>query len=233
MPKHNQVIPNNHLRKDWQRYIKTHFDQPLKRKYRALLRKRKAATKAPRPLEKLRPAVVCPTKRYNMRIRAGRGFSLLELKRCKLSPKYARTIGIAVDTRRRNRSEESIARNEKRLKQYLSSLVLFGIKPTGKNARNKDKLIKYYTSIATAKQHLSLYARYAKQAIPVKAAAPKTPIVKVSDVPIYDVYATVKNEKMVGRHHFKWRRHNMKLAYKRKKDTAKAAKKELKGGDDA
>lgn len=60
--------------------MKTHFDQPSRAKRRAALRRKRAATKAPRPLRKLRPIVNCPTIKYNMRIRAGRGFSLLEIK---------------------------------------------------------------------------------------------------------------------------------------------------------
>ena len=57
------------------------------------------------------------------------------------------------------------------------------------------------------------------------------PIVNVKDVPEYDAFATLKNEKLIGKHHYKWRRHNLKLAYKRKKEATKAAKKEAKGGD--
>ena len=40
----------------------------------------KAAAVAPRPVDKLRPVVRCPTIKYNRRVRAGRGFTLLELK---------------------------------------------------------------------------------------------------------------------------------------------------------
>jgi large subunit ribosomal protein L13e len=225
----NNQIADNHMRKDWQRYIKTHFDQPFRRKRRALLRKRKAATKAPRPLEKLRPAVVCPTLKYNMRIRTGRGFSLLELKRVGLRPHYARTIGIAVDPRRRNRSEEGLARNAKRLKKYLETLVLFPNKPKGKDARNQDKLVSYYTSVARARTRLSRYSRYVKEPLPLSHKKEITKVVNVSEVPDYNVFATLKNEKLVGKHHFKWRRHNKRLAFKRKRDQAKAAKKELKG----
>ena len=74
---------------------------------------------APRPLGKLRPVVSCPTYKYNLKQRAGRGFTLEEIKvfdsRLKvvinilvpqaagLSKKFARTIGIAVDHRRRYR----------------------------------------------------------------------------------------------------------------------------------
>jgi len=27
--KHNQQIPHNHFRKDWQRYVRVHFDQVI------------------------------------------------------------------------------------------------------------------------------------------------------------------------------------------------------------
>lgn len=39
--------------------------------------------------------------------------------------KTARTIGIAVDSRRRNRSTESLQANVQRLKEYRSKLILF------------------------------------------------------------------------------------------------------------
>lgn len=42
-----------------------------------------------------------------------------------MSAKYARTVGIAVDARRRSKSEESVAVNSNRLKDYLSRLVVF------------------------------------------------------------------------------------------------------------
>ena len=55
----------------------------------------------------------------------GRGFSLIELKEAGLNAQFARTIGIAVDHRRRNNSQEELAANTKRLKAYLAKLVLF------------------------------------------------------------------------------------------------------------
>ena len=55
-----------------------------------------------------------PTQRYNFKTRLGRGFTLEELKSAGISKKMAPTIGIAVDHRRRNRSEESLALNSKR-----------------------------------------------------------------------------------------------------------------------
>lgn len=59
-----------------------------------------------------------------MRLRAGRGFTLDELKEAKISAKQARSIGIAVDHRRRNRSEESLKLNVERLAAYKQRLIL-------------------------------------------------------------------------------------------------------------
>ncbi len=50
---------------------------------------KKAAAVAPRPVDgTLRPAVRCPTFKYNMKMRAGRGFTLEELKVCPSSLVY-------------------------------------------------------------------------------------------------------------------------------------------------
>ncbi|KAJ1540646.1 60S ribosomal protein L13, partial [Cladochytrium tenue] len=79
--KHNNQLPNNHFRKHWQRRVKTWFDQPGRKKRRREHRLAKALAIAPRPIDgPLRPAVRAPTVRYNHKLRAGRGFSLDELK---------------------------------------------------------------------------------------------------------------------------------------------------------
>lgn len=78
-----------------------------------------------RPTSTLKPAVRCPTVRYNMRLRSGRGFTLEELKLAGIRPKEALSIGISVDHRRRNRSEEGLAVNVDRLKAYKDRLILF------------------------------------------------------------------------------------------------------------
>lgn len=44
--------------------------------------------------------------------------------------KVARTIGISVDPRRRNKSTESLQANVQRLKEYRSKLILFPRKPS-------------------------------------------------------------------------------------------------------
>ena len=80
-PKHNNMVHNNHFHKDWQRYVKTWFNQPGRKKRRRQARTKKALRVAPRPVAgALRPVVRCPTFRYNIKERAGRGFTLEELK---------------------------------------------------------------------------------------------------------------------------------------------------------
>jgi len=69
--------------------------------------------------------VRCPTLKYNRRVRAGRGFSLAELKEAGIPRKLAPTIGISVDPRRQNLSEESLKANVERLKAYKDRLVVF------------------------------------------------------------------------------------------------------------
>merc|ERR1711974_478367 len=64
---------------------------------------------------------------YNLKRRAGRGFTLEEVKAAGLSKKFARTIGIAVDHRRRNKSVESLQLNTQRLKEFKSKMILFHI----------------------------------------------------------------------------------------------------------
>ncbi|KAI1487125.1 putative 60S ribosomal protein L13 [Biscogniauxia mediterranea] len=123
--KHNNQIQHNHFRKDWQRRVRCHFDQPTKKIARRSLRRAKAAAVAPRPVDKLRPVVRCPTIKYNRRVRAGRGFTLAELKEAGIPRLVAPTIGIAVDHRRQNLSEESLAANVARLKAYKERLIVF------------------------------------------------------------------------------------------------------------
>jgi len=133
-PKGNNMIPNGHFHKDWQRFVKTWFNQPARKFRRKQKRIKKARAIAPRPAAgPLRPVVRCPTIRYHTKVRAGRGFTLQELKAASLNAAFARSIGIAVDYRRRNKSVESIQVNAQRLKEYRSKLILFPV-------HNKKKL---------------------------------------------------------------------------------------------
>merc|ERR1719181_2513441 len=137
MVRHNNAIQNNHFRKDWQRRVKTWFDQPAGKVRRRNSRSAKAKAVAPRPVNLLRPSVRCPTVKYNLRVRAGRGFTLEELKAAKINKKAARGVGIAVDHRRTNRSEEAFQANVQRLKLYKSKLVVFPRK-TAKRVKRGD-----------------------------------------------------------------------------------------------
>lgn len=126
MVKHNNEVPHQHFKKDWQNRVRTWFDQPGSKKRRRLTRQKKAARVAPRPAAgALRPVVRCQTPHHNTRVRYGRGFTLEELRAAGVNAKVAPTIGIAVDHRRRNRSEESLSANVARLKEYMSRLVVF------------------------------------------------------------------------------------------------------------
>merc|ERR1719198_542021 len=135
MVKGNNVIANAHFHKvSWQNHVKTWFNQAARKQRRRKARQEKAAKIAPRPTAGLlRPVVHPPTVKYNYKLRQGRGFTFTELKEAGINRKLARTIGIAVDHRRRNRSAESLQINAQRLKEYKSKLIVFPRK------RNKPK----------------------------------------------------------------------------------------------
>jgi len=122
---HNNVLHNNHFHKDWQRRVRTWFDQPGRKLRRRTARLTKAATLGVRPIHPLRPAVRGQTVRYNRKIREGRGFTFAELQAAGVSRKQARGLGIIVDHRRRNSSEEGKALNVERLIAYKDRLIVF------------------------------------------------------------------------------------------------------------
>merc|ERR1711963_638606 len=124
-PKRNNVVPNGHFHKKWQEHVKCWFNQPARKIRRHEKRVEKARKMAPRPANKLKPVVRCPTFRYNTKQRTGRGFTLEELKAAGIPKRLAPTIGITVDHRRRNKSVEAMQGNVRRLKEYKSKLILF------------------------------------------------------------------------------------------------------------
>nr|8G60_LL Chain LL, eL13 [Homo sapiens]8G6J_LL Chain LL, eL13 [Homo sapiens] len=130
-PSRNGMVLKPHFHKDWQRRVATWFNQPARKIRRRKARQAKARRIAPRPASgPIRPIVRCPTVRYHTKVRAGRGFSLEELRVAGIHKKVARTIGISVDPRRRNKSTESLQANVQRLKEYRSKLILFPRKPS-------------------------------------------------------------------------------------------------------
>ena len=143
MVKHNNVIPNIHCHKKYCESsrgplkVRLTLNQAGKKKSRRLARAARAAAIAPRPLKLLRPAVHCPTQRYSAKVRLGKGFTLEELKAAGLTAQYARTVGIAVDHRRTNKSAESLAINVARLEEYKCKLIVFPKKRLSK-VKNGD-----------------------------------------------------------------------------------------------
>lgn len=123
----NQIVSIRTYRKTcWQKHVKTWFNQPARKDRRRKARAAKAAAIFPRPTAgPLRPVVTGQTVKYNLRRRAGRGFTLAELKEAGIPAKAAPGIGIAVDHRRRNRSLEGLQDNVARLKAYKAALVVF------------------------------------------------------------------------------------------------------------
>lgn len=98
----------------------------MRKRRRHAARIAKHARISPRPTDgPLRPIVRCQTNKYNMHVRIGRGFSLEELKEAGVAAKYAPTIGIAVDARRKNRSLDAMQENVQRIKEYMTRVVVF------------------------------------------------------------------------------------------------------------
>jgi large subunit ribosomal protein L13e len=130
MVKHNNVVPNIHCHKKFSQSsrgplkVRIALNQATRKKARRVKRAAKAAKTSPAPLSKLRPVVHCQTQRYSAKVRFGRGFTLEELSVAGLHPSYAQTVGIAVDHRRTNKSQESLDLNVARLTEYKSKLII-------------------------------------------------------------------------------------------------------------
>ncbi|GFY83930.1 breast basic conserved 1 [Actinidia rufa] len=185
MVKHNNVVPNGHFKKHWQNYVKTWFNQPARKTRRRIARQKKAVKIFPRPTAgPLRPIVHGQTLKYNMKLRAGRGFSLEELKQV-FPKKLAPTIGIAVDHRRRNRSLEGLQTNVQRLKTYKAKLVVFP-----RRARKFKAGDSAPEELATATQVQGSY-------MPIVREKPAVELVKVTDeMKSFNAYAKLRVERM-------------------------------------
>ena len=128
MVKHNNALPNVHLRKHWGKFVRTWFNQPAKKRKRYNVRKTKAEKAFPRPIKNLRPIVRGQTNRHNGKLRYGKGFTKEELKQVGLTPNFARSVGIGCDHRRTNSNKETLERNVARLQEYKNKLILFPLK---------------------------------------------------------------------------------------------------------
>uniref|UniRef100_A0A0V0HGF3 60S ribosomal protein L13 n=1 Tax=Solanum chacoense TaxID=4108 RepID=A0A0V0HGF3_SOLCH len=188
--KHNNVIPNGHFKKHWQNYVRTWFNQPARKTRRRAARQKKAATIFPRPTAgSLRPIVHGQTLKYNMKVRAGRGFSLEELKAAGIPKKLAPTIGIAVDHRRRNRSLEGLQTNVQRLKTYKAKLVIF--------PRHAKKVKAGDSSAEELANATQVQVPY----LPIVREQPAIELVKVTDeMKSFKAYGKLRIERTNARH---------------------------------
>ena len=126
MVRHNNMLHNVHLKFDWADKVKTWYNQPGRKHRRRVLRKRKANLQAPNPTHKLRPIVRGQTNKYNTKIKLGKGFTVKELKEAGIRGlSYARSLGIAIDLRRKDTSKETLDLNAGRIKEYLSRMILY------------------------------------------------------------------------------------------------------------
>ena len=121
----SKVLPNVHLNKDWQEKVKTFFNQPAKKLKRRKVRAAKAKRIGPNPTHKLRPAVRGMTRRYNNKLKLGRGFTAAELKLSGIrGVNYAKSIGLTFDRRRKDTCSETQKLNVQRIKEYVSRMIL-------------------------------------------------------------------------------------------------------------
>ncbi|CAI0539447.1 unnamed protein product [Linum tenue] len=189
--KHNNVIPNGHFKKHWQNYVKTWFNQPARKTRRRAARQEKAVKIFPRPTAgPLRPIVHGQTLKYNMKLKAGRGFTLEELKAAGIPKKLAPTIGIAVDHRRKNRSLEGMQVNVQRLKTYKAKLVVFPRRP-GK-AKAGD----------SAPEEMATATQVQGEFMPIARETPSVELVKITgDMKSFKAYDKLRLERTNQRHY--------------------------------
>ena len=129
MVRGKDVLPNSHYHKNWQSFVKTWFNQPFKKIERKQRRVQKDRRLFPRPMEKLRSIVRCPTRKYNTKKRVGRGFTIREIKKSKFNPSMVKSMGIAIDYRRKHSSNMMMQTNIARLREYMNNLLVLRHKP--------------------------------------------------------------------------------------------------------
>jgi len=181
MPKHNNVIPNAHFHKDWERFVYTWFDQAAQKRARRLARIKKAARVFPRPVSgSLRPAVRSQTFKYNNKVRAGRGFTLEELKKAGINRREARQIGISIDHRRTNKTEQGLHENVDRLKRYMAKLVIFPNRKTRTHNRREKKKAKKAGTPLPAKPAAPVVQQLRGEVLPIRQPVVKSAAKKLT-----------------------------------------------------
>ncbi|KAJ6756020.1 60S RIBOSOMAL PROTEIN L13 [Salix purpurea] len=172
MVKHNNVVPNGHFKKHWQNYVKTWFNQPARKTRRRIARQKKAVKIFPRPTAgPLRPVVHGQTLKYNMKVRAGRGFSFEELKAAGIAPL------------------EGLQTNIQRLKTYKAKLVVFP-----RHARKLKAGDSAPEELATATQVQGCF-------MPIALEKPSVELVKVTEeMKSFKAYDKLRVERTNARH---------------------------------
>ncbi|KAK4370718.1 hypothetical protein RND71_010193 [Anisodus tanguticus] len=185
--KHSNVIPNGHFKKHWDNHVKTWFNQAARKQRRRIARQELAVKIFPRPTAgALHPVVYGQTLKYNMKVGAGRGFSLEELQAAGIPKKLAATIGIVVDHRCRNRSLEGLQAN---VQTYKAKLVVFP-----RHARKIKVGDSAPKELATATQVHDAY-------MPVACEKPSVDLVKVTEeMKSFNAYDKLRVELMNERH---------------------------------
>lgn len=185
--------------------MRTWFDQPGRKLRRRTARKTKAATLGVRPLTLLRPAVRGQTVRYNRKVREGRGFTLGELKEAGIGKKEARGVGIVVDHRRRNLSEEGKLVNVERLKAYKEKLIVFPRK-TGKPKKGDSSvslavIYVFFQVLTIAYQAEDLTATTSRAPIPLPAIyQSEAPRKITSEEQEFEAFKTLRTARANQRH---------------------------------
>ncbi|KAF4396107.1 hypothetical protein G4B88_020744, partial [Cannabis sativa] len=182
-------------------YVKTWFNQPARKTRRRIVkfvfilklspaRQKKAVKIFPRPTAgPLRPVVHGQTLKYNMKVRAGRGFSLEELKAAGIPKKLAPTIGISVDHRRRNRSLEGLQSNVQRLKTYKAKLVVF------------PRRARKFKAGDSAPEELANATQVQGEFLPIAREKPAFELVKITDdMKSFKAYNKLRLERTNARH---------------------------------
>lgn len=134
--KHNNALTSNHYNKGSMKF-KMWFNQPAKKMKRRELRCKKAKEQYPTPVQKLMPVVRQPTQRHNYKIRLGRGFTEQEIAASGAEIKFAMSVGVKVDKRRKDRNMETYERNVERLKEYLRNIKVY---KNRKEARDENAI---------------------------------------------------------------------------------------------
>eukprot|EP00283_Hemiselmis_rufescens_P004146 CAMPEP_0173423014 /NCGR_PEP_ID=MMETSP1357-20121228/3489_1 /TAXON_ID=77926 /ORGANISM="Hemiselmis rufescens, Strain PCC563" /LENGTH=221 /DNA_ID=CAMNT_0014386091 /DNA_START=42 /DNA_END=707 /DNA_ORIENTATION=+ len=201
MPNFRLAIPNAHFHKHWhdsaahKGRIRQWHNQAARKHRRREARLAKAQAVFPRPVAgMLRPVVHCQTIRYNAKKRAGKGFTLDELKEAGINKREARGVGISVDFRRKNRTEQSLRENVDRLKQYKANLIVF----PKKSNRAKPK------ATDSSKGEQGKAEQLIGDIMPIVKAAPKIVPYKITDADKKaKVFFTLRmersNAKLVGK----------------------------------